>query len=434
MCKKKELLPKLRFPEFVDEEEWDTKKLGEISEIVRGGSPRPIQDFLTTNESGLNWLKIADVSSDSKYITETKEKIIKEGLSSTREVNPGDLILSNSMSFGRPYILKIKTCIHDGWIAIRNISNKTFEYYLYYFILSEASQKYFHTNAAGAAVKNLNADIIKLLPIYLSKDKREQQKIASCLSSLDEVIAAQVQKLDLLKDHKKGLMQKLFPQEGEKVPKYRFKEFINDGEWVEKKIIETTDKKIKWSFTGGPFGSNLKASDYTTEGIRIIQLQNIGDGEFNNEYKIYTSKEKADELLSCNIYSDEIILSKMGDPVGRACIIPSYLNRCVMASDGIRLVVDEKKYSKYFIYSIINSKQIREAIEKKSTGSTRKRIGLDELKGIELMIPNTIKEQQKIASCLSSLDALITAQTEKIEQLKLHKKGLMQGLFPKMND
>ena len=434
MSKKKELIPKLRFPEFVDEGEWDTKKLGEISEIVRGGSPRPIQNFLTTNESGINWLKIADVSSDTKYITETKEKIIKEGLSSTREVNSGDLILSNSMSFGRPYILKIKTCIHDGWIAIRNISNKTFEYYLYYFILSEASQKYFQTNAAGAAVKNLNAAIIKLLPIYLSKDKREQQKIASCLSSLDEVIAAQGQKLDLLKDHKKGLMQKLFPQEGEKVPKYRFKEFEKDGEWVEKKIIETTDKKIKWSFTGGPFGSNLKASDYTTEGIRIIQLQNIGDGEFNNEYKIYTSKEKADELLSCNIYSDEIILSKMGDPVGRACIIPSYLNRCVMASDGIRLVVDEKKYSKYFIYSIINSKQIREAIEKKSTGSTRKRIGLDELKGIELMIPNTIKEQQKIASCLSSLDALITAQTEKIEQLKLHKKGLMQGLFPKIND
>ena len=121
----------------------------------------------------------------------------------------------------------------------------------------------------------------------------------------------------------------------------------------------------------------------------------------------------------------------MGDPVGRACIIPDYLERCVMASDGIRLVVNEMKYSKYFVYYLINSKEIRETIEKKSTGSTRKRIGLDELRNIDLVMPKSLAEQQKIASCLSSLDELITAQAEKIEQLKLHKKGLMQGLFPK---
>ena len=123
----------------------------------------------------------------------------------------------------------------------------------------------------------------------------------------------------------------------------------------------------------------------------------------------------------------------MGDPVGRACIIPDYLERCVMASDGIRLVVNEMKYSKYFVYYLINSKEIRETIEKKSTGSTRKRIGLDELRNIDLVMPKSLAEQQKIASCLSSLDELITAQAEKIEQLKLHKKGLMQRLFPEIS-
>lgn len=205
-------VPKLRFKEFENEGEWQYEELGKISEIVRGGSPRPIQDFLTTNDDGLNWLKIADVPSDSKYITETKEKVIKEALNSTREVSPGDLILSNSMSFGRPYILKIKTCIHDGWIAIRKISNITFEDYLYYFISSESSQSYFQINAAGAAVKNLNAEIIKLLPIYLPKNKGEQQKISSCLSSLDELITAQAEKIEQLKLHKKGLMQGLFPK------------------------------------------------------------------------------------------------------------------------------------------------------------------------------------------------------------------------------
>lgn len=213
------------------------------------------------------------------------------------------------------------------------------------------------------------------------------------------------------------------------IPELRFPEFVDEGEWEEKKLIETTDERVKWSFAGGPFGSNLKATDYTREGIRIIQLQNIGDGEFNDDYKIYTSEEKANELLSCNIYSGEIILSKMGDPVGRACIIPDILKRCVMASDGIRLVVDEKRYSKYFIYSLINSIHIRTAIEKKATGSTRKRIGLDELKAVKLIVPQKL-EQQKIASCLSSLDEMIAAQGQKLDLLKDHKKGLMQKLFP----
>jgi type I restriction enzyme S subunit len=213
------------------------------------------------------------------------------------------------------------------------------------------------------------------------------------------------------------------------IPELRFPEFVNDGNWGEKTLIDVTDKKVKWSFTGGPFGSNLKASDYTSDGIRIIQLQNIGDGDFLDEYKIFTSEEKADELLSCNIYSNEIILSKMGDPVGRACIVPDFLDRCVMASDGIRLVVDEKKYSKYFVFSLINSNQIRKSIEKKATGSTRKRIGLDELKAIQLTIPK-FKEQQKIASCLSSLDEVISTYSQKLKLLKDHKKGLMQNLFP----
>src|SRR5690606_10644998 len=99
---KNKLIPKLRFPDFKNDGEWDNKDLGNISEIVRGGSPRPIEDYMTTDFNGLNWLKIADVSSESKYIIKTKEKVTSDALNSTREVNSGDLILSNSMSFGRP--------------------------------------------------------------------------------------------------------------------------------------------------------------------------------------------------------------------------------------------------------------------------------------------------------------------------------------------
>jgi type I restriction enzyme, S subunit len=215
----------------------------------------------------------------------------------------------------------------------------------------------------------------------------------------------------------------------ERIPKLRFPEFSNSPKWKKIKLITSADKKIKWSFTGGPFGSNLKSSDYTTDGVRIIQLQNIGDGEFIDSYKIYTSEQKADELLSCNIYPGDIILAKMGDPVARACLIHDRHSRYVMCSDGIRLAIDREKFNIYFIYSLINSDQFRKCAEKASTGSTRKRIGLDELKKLPIFAPSPI-EQKKIADCLSSLDELIAAQSQKLEAIKAHKKGLMQQLFP----
>lgn len=214
------------------------------------------------------------------------------------------------------------------------------------------------------------------------------------------------------------------------VPKLRFPEFLDNKGWKEIKFFDVADKKIKWSFIGGPFGSNLKSSDYVEEGVRVIQLQNIGDAEFINNYEIFTSEEKANELLSNNIYPGNIILSKMGDPVGRACLIPETHSRYVMCSDGIRLVVDEELYSKYFIYSLINAAPFRSLIEKTATGSTRKRIGLSELKNLTFLVPRLKGEQQKIADCLSSIDELITAHTQKHEVLKAHKKGLIQQLFP----
>jgi type I restriction enzyme, S subunit len=215
-----------------------------------------------------------------------------------------------------------------------------------------------------------------------------------------------------------------------RVPKLRFPEFREADGWAQMRLIDTADRSVKWSFIGGPFGSNLKSSDYVPDGVRIIQLQNIGDGEFFNEYQIFTTPQKADELLSNNIYPGEIIMSKMGDPVGRACLIPEDHDRYVMCSDGIRLVVDEKENDKYFIYSLINSPLFRAVVEKTATGSTRKRIGLDDLKSLPMWLPKK-SEQQKIAECLSSVDELMAAQARKLEALKTHKKGLMQQLFPR---
>ena len=214
-----------------------------------------------------------------------------------------------------------------------------------------------------------------------------------------------------------------------KVFKYDFS-ILRKNKLKKIKLVDTTNKKAKWSFTGGPFGSNLQSSDYTESGIRVIQLQNIGVGFFNDNYKIFTSEEKANELLSCNIYPNEIIISKMGDPVGRACIVPNFEKRYIMCSDGIRIVVDETKYSKTYIYYAINSPSFRLKIFRNSTGSTRRRIGLDVLKNLEMLILKEKKDQEQIAGCLKTLDDLILLEERKLEQLKIYKKGILQRLYP----
>ena len=142
------------------------RTLGEVATIIRGASPRPIQHYITTSDSGVNWIKIGDTSVHSKYITSTEQKITKEGATKSRYVKPGDFLLSNSMSFGRPYILQIDGCIHDGWLAISDFEKYVTSDYLYHVLMSSALQNEMNKKASfGGAVQNLNAEIVRSLTI-----------------------------------------------------------------------------------------------------------------------------------------------------------------------------------------------------------------------------------------------------------------------------
>ena len=162
-------------------------ELGSVCEVVRGGSPRPIIDYITEEPDGVNWLKIGDVSETDKYFTHAKEKIKPSGIPKTREVKKGDLILSNSMSFGRAFITKIDGYIHDGWLRLRCDEDKLDKEFLYYFLISSFAQYQFKAIANGSVVNNLKSDTVRavripLLPLPL------QAKIASFLGSLDDKI------------------------------------------------------------------------------------------------------------------------------------------------------------------------------------------------------------------------------------------------------
>ncbi len=177
--------------------------------IERGGSPRPIDEYITDTPDGLNWVKIGDAPEQGNFITETAEKIKPEGLAKTREVHPGDLILSNSMSFGKPYIMAIDGCIHDGWLLIRDTQNRFDLKFLC--ILLGTSQMFdqYKSLAAGSAVNNLNKELVGSTRVAVP-NLPEQAQIGGLFSDIDNLIALHQRNLKCLELQKAGLLQQLF--------------------------------------------------------------------------------------------------------------------------------------------------------------------------------------------------------------------------------
>lgn len=171
-------------------ENWTWCKLGDVLNIARGGSPRPIQDYLTDDENGLNWIKIGDAEKGGKYIETVKEKIKPSGLSHTRAVKAGDFLLTNSMSFGRPYILKVDGCIHDGWLVLGNVKKSMIPDFLYFMLSSDFIYQSFAFAAAGSTVKNLKSETVQgtLFPLPpLAEQSRIVAKIEELFSTLDQM-------------------------------------------------------------------------------------------------------------------------------------------------------------------------------------------------------------------------------------------------------
>ena len=202
-----ESVPEIRFAGFTDP--WEQRKLGELVVIERGGSPRPIDEYITDDTNGLNWIKIGDAPSLGRYISKTSEKIKPEGLSKTRQVHPGDLILSNSMSFGRPYIMAIEGCIHDGWLLIRDEPKSFDPMYLCHMLGTPKMLNQYRMLASGSTVNNLNKELVSNASI-LMPCKSEQKVIGQFFNHLDDLITLHQRKLELLRNIKKSLLDKMF--------------------------------------------------------------------------------------------------------------------------------------------------------------------------------------------------------------------------------
>ena len=411
-------IPALRFPEFEDSGEWKKMAIEKVCEKpFSGGTPS------STNEKyyggNIPFIRSAEINKEATelYITELGLKN-----SSAKMVKKGDVLVAMyGANSGDVAICKINGAINQAILCLRSKSNNEFlSQYLAY------KKEWIRAKYLQGGQGNLSSDIIKTIEL-LFPSPQEQQKIASFLSNLDELIDAHKQKLELLKRHKKGLMQKLFPQEGEKVPKLRFPEFKDRGEWVENSISQL----------GEPInGLSGKKGDDFGSGSPYVQYKQVFDKnyiDFSQCGKVNIDKnEKQNKLQKGDILFTTS--SETPNEVGFASVIitqpkvPTYLNSFCFILRPNSLDNLKPNFSRYLFHSKIKRKKINAIAQ----GAIRYNLSKKSFLQIKLPVP-TPQEQQKIASCLSSLDELITGEEKKIEQLEKHKKGLMQGLFPEIN-
>ena len=288
-------------------ENWTYKKLGEVCTIERGGSPRPISDYITDAPDGLNWIKIGDATEGSKYIISTKEKIRHEGLKKTRFVHKGDFILSNSMSFGKPYILDIDGCIHDGWLVIHDDNNTFDKSYLYYLLGSPNMYKEFQRLAVGGVVNNLNSEIVRNVVVAIPP-LETQSRIVSELDLLQSIIDKQQAQLKELDKLAQAVFYDMF---GDPVE--------NEKGWEVKRLGELCDV-----YRGG---SPRPIEHYLGGTIPWIK---IGDATKGDDIYLHQTKEHIiEEGLNKTryIHSGSLIFANCGVSLGFARIIT--FNGCI---------------------------------------------------------------------------------------------------------
>jgi type I restriction enzyme S subunit len=417
------LIPEIRFPEFI--EPWKTIAVSDVCDVFRGGTfSKSDMDENGTElciHYGELFTKYNEVISDIYSKTNKKDSFkskIGDILMPSSDVTPDGLAkasaitLNNVVLGGDMNILRPKTIINSIFLS-----------YLLNYSKSEIIKL-----VSGTTVKHIYPSQIITCQLPIVDCEPEQQKIASCLSSLDELIVAHSQKLDVLKDYKKGLMQNLFPQEREIFPKYRFPEFVNDGDWVVKKLENYINL-----FSGIALKSEEISDDKS--GIPILRGINITEGFIRHSKEIDKYfVGSLDNLKKYLIRENDIVIGMDGSKVGKnVALIKKEDENSILIQRVARIRTNEKSDIKYIYHHFLSDK-FRGYVDTVNTSSGIPHISAQQIKDFKIGFPPKLKEQQKIAECLSSLDALITGQIQKIEQLKLHKKGLMQSLFPKIND
>lgn len=422
---KRELKPKLRFPEFRDAEGWKETELLTLAHPVSERAINGDGDKVLSL-SGEHGIVLQSDYFGKKVAGDNAERYIK--------IIRNDFVYNDRTTKQSKYGTIKRLSKYEGGIVspiykcFRFHSEENPIFWDWYF---ESGIHEFELGGLvneGARAGRFNISIDKFLSTNVwHASIFEQRKIAECLTSLDYLIAAQGQKLDALKAHKQGLMQQLFPRKGETIPRLRFPEFQVAPEWeyspLGKLLMSSPD-----------YGVNAAAVPYSESLPKYLRITDISDdGAFLNEKRCSVDLEPTDENY---LEEGDIVVARTGASVGKSYTYRKEDGRLVFAGFLIRFKPDRTKLVPAFLADFLTTTQYWGWVAVTSSRSGQPGLNSTEYSALDIPLPpnnsaeGDLSEQQKVADCLAALDDLIAAQTQKLEALKTHKQGLMQRLFP----
>ena len=406
-------VPKLRFPEFREAGAWDRDALGHVADFVNEKIPLErvaLENYVSTENILADY---GGVTGASKLPT----------TGSVTRYRPNDTLVSNI----RPYLRKVWVADKEGGasndVIVIRADQRLLPQYFSCLLKNDAFIDYVMTGAKGVKMPRGDVDSVKAYPtVYPSK--AEQKKIAECLSSVDELMAAQARKVAALKTHKKGLMQQLFPREGESQPRLRLPDFQNAGEWSDGELGPKASK-VGSGIT--PTGGD---KNYKRTGRPFVRSQNVGWGILLLIDVAYIDEETHASFDSTEIKVSDVLLNITGASIGRSAVANERVSGGNVNQHVCIIRTRPNELNPLFLNQYLISQRGQKQIDSFQAGGNRQGLNFAQIRSFAIPLPPSLPEQQRIAACLSSLDALITAETQKLAALKTHKKGLMQQLFP----
>ena len=383
--------------------QWKYVKLGEVCTIERGGSPRPIDDFITTDENGINWIKIGDAD-ESMYITKTAQRIKPEGMKKSRYVKPGDFLLSNSMSFGRPYILKIDGCIHDGWLVLRDENNVFDKKFLYYYLSAPITYKRFKSMAVGGVVNNLNSDMVRKVRVPIPSQE-EQHQISDRLDKVSNLIFLRKQQLAKL----------------DELVKARFVEMFGESEYPCNSLISLIIEGAGLSY------GIVQPGDDGTGDMGVLRPVDFADGKIKTDSIKYIDRSLGNGFKKTELNGNELLITVRGT-TGITALTDSRF-KGMNVTRGIAVIrYDEKKIDPIYLNEYLKMEESQQYIKEHTRGATLQQINLSDLRDLKVMVPPLLL-QQAFSTFVERVDQQKQTVQQSLEKLELMKKALMQEYF-----
>lgn len=412
MIKKTKKAPAIRFRGFT--EDWEQRKLGEMAEIIGGGTPN------TNNKSywngDINWYAPAEIVNQI-YVNSSERKITEEGYnnSSAKMLPTGTVLFTSRAGIGKTAILAKEGCTNQGFQSIVPHKKELDSYFI--FSRTEELKNYGEKMGAGSTFVEVSGKQMENMNLMMPKTIVEQQKIGTYFENIDNLITLHQRKLDQLKTLKKYFLQNMFPAKGEKVPRIRFKGFT--GDWEQKKL------KDVYNHIGNAFVGTATPY-YVKDGHFYLESNNVKDGQINRNTEVFINDEFYKSQKDKWLHTGDIVMVQSGH-VGHSAVIPSQLNNTAAHA----LIIFKKpkiKIDPYFLNYQYQTTKSKKQFDNITVGNTIKHILASSMYNFIIDMPS-YEEQQEIAHYLKEIDNLITLHQRKLDQLQIMKKFMLQNLF-----